>query len=291
MVLSRRLLFRSGIWEIARPRHPLTTGHVLIRLSDPSTEFTETSAADWLFCHNLLRAALDEVLGAKRFTVMFAHRWHPLGAAVGEPVAESSTPTFHLFARWGSESTTPGRQLALPAHHRVPVPEDILDIVDARIRDSLQLSAANVAKAPTGQAGSAHSATSGVVPVQVPFPRGPLPLGPLPPAPFPRVATIDAARHHSVIEPASGAAAISAVLPAELVAMGSALGALPLTSGLTGFSCVAIEGGDPGEGGSPGEGGNPGSTLRIHAVGRSAAEEANPMVDLFNLPEVSFALL
>jgi hypothetical protein len=67
--------------------------------------------------------------------------------------------------------------------------------------------------------------------------------------------------------------------------MGSALGALPLTSGLTGFSCVAVEGGDPGEGG------NRGSTLRIHAVGRSAAEEANPMVDLFNLPEVSFALL
>ena len=31
MVLSRRLLFRSVIWEIARPRHPLTAGHILIR--------------------------------------------------------------------------------------------------------------------------------------------------------------------------------------------------------------------------------------------------------------------
>lgn len=124
MVLSRRLLFRSGIWEIAVPRHPLTAGHVLIRLSDPSTEFTEASAADWLFCHNLARAALEDVLGAKRFAVMFANRWHPLGSAIGEPVAESSTPTFHLFARWEAESTTPGRQLALPAHHRVPEPED-----------------------------------------------------------------------------------------------------------------------------------------------------------------------
>ena len=264
MVLSRRLLFRSGIWEIARPRHPLTAGHVLIRLSDPSTEFTEASAADWLFCHNLARAALEDVLGAKRFAVMFANRWHPLGSAIGEPVAESSTPTFHLFARWEAESTTPGRQLALPAHHRVPEPEDGLDIVDARIRVSLGLRAAIVAEAATGQVASAPAATSGVVPVQVPVPL---------------VATVDAARHHSVIEPASGAAAISSVLPGELVAMGSALGVLPLTSGLTGFSCVAIEGG------------NPGSALRIHAVGRSAAEQANPMLDLFNLPEVSFALL
>jgi len=271
MVLSRRLLFRSGIWEIARPRHPLTAGHVLIRLSDPSTEFTEASAADWLFCHNLARAALDDVLGAKRFAVMFAHRWHPLGSAIGEPVAESSTPTFHLFARWEAESTTPGRQLALPAHHRVPEPEDSLDIVDARIRDSLGLGAASIAKeAPaqvgSAQLGSAPAATSGVVPVQVPMPT-------------PLVATVDAARHHSVIEPASGAAAISSLLPGELVAMGSALGALPLSSGLTGFSCVAVEGG------------NPASALRIHTVGRSAAEESNPMVDLFNLPEVSFALL
>lgn len=266
MVLSRRLLFRSGIWEIARPRHPLTAGHVLIRLSDPSTEFTETSAADWLFCHNLARAALDDVLDAKRFAVMFAHRWHPLGSAVGEPVAESSTPTFHLFARWEAESTTPGRQLALPAHHRVPEPEDSLDIVDTRIRDSLGLGAATIAKAPTGHVGSAPADASGVAPVPMPV------LVPL-------VATIDAARHHSVIEPASGAAAISSVLPVELVAMGSALDALPLTSGLTGFSCVAVEGG------------NPGSALRIHAVGRSAAEQDNPMVDLFNLPEVSRALL
>ncbi|MET4621344.1 hypothetical protein ABIE18_002805 [Arthrobacter sp. 2762] len=264
MVLSRRLLFRSGIWEIARPRHPLTAGHILIRLSDPSTEFTESSAADWLSCHNLARAALDDVLGAKRCAVMFAHRWHPLGSAIGEPVAESSTPTFHLFARWAAETTTPGRQLALPAHHRVPEPEDSLDIVDAQIRDSLRLGVASIPKAPTGQAGSAPAATSGVVPVQVPVPL---------------VATVDAARHHSVIEPASGAASISSVLPGELVAVGTALGALPLTSGLTGFSCVAVEGG------------NPGSALRIHAVGRSAAEQANPMVEMFNLPEVSFALL
>jgi hypothetical protein len=264
MVLSRRLLFRSVIWEIARPRHPLTAGHILIRLSDPSTEFTESSAADWLFCHNLARVALDNVLGAKRCAVMFAHRWHPLGSAIGEPVAESSTPTFHLFGRWEAETTTPGRQLRLPAHHRVAEPEDSLDIVDARIRESLRLASAGIPKAPTGQVGSAPEAASGVVPAQVPLPL---------------VATIDAARHHRVIEPASGAASISQVLPGELVAVGAALGALPLASGLSGFSCVAVEGGnlDP--------------RLRIHAVGRSAAEEANPMVEVLNLPEVSLALL
>ncbi|HKU35430.1 MAG TPA: hypothetical protein VJP90_07760, partial [Paenarthrobacter sp.] len=108
MVLSRQLLFRSAVWEIARPRHPLTAGHIVVRLSDPSTEFAEPSAADWLLCHNLARAALQDVLGAVRCAVMFAHRWHPIGSAVGEPVAESSTPTFHLFGRWASETTTPG---------------------------------------------------------------------------------------------------------------------------------------------------------------------------------------
>ncbi len=144
MGLERRLLYRSGgFWEIARPRHPLTAGHILIRLSDPSTEFAQASASDWLFCHNLVRAALHDVLGgATRFSVMFAHRWHPLGSAIGEPVAESSTPpTFHLFGRWDGEATTPGAQLSLPAHRRVGgEPEHTLELTDTALREALRLS-------------------------------------------------------------------------------------------------------------------------------------------------------
>jgi hypothetical protein len=38
------------MWEVARPRAPLTEGHFMVRLSDPATPFTEESAADWLRC-------------------------------------------------------------------------------------------------------------------------------------------------------------------------------------------------------------------------------------------------
>lgn len=269
MALYRRLLFRSDMWEIARPRHPLTAGHLLIRLSDPSTEFAEPSAADWLLCHGLARVALRDVLGAHCAALMFAHNWHPLGSSVGEPVAESSTPTFHLFGRWKGETTTPGRQLSLPAHRRVAEPEANLDVVDTRIRDSLRLTTSGSAE-PGTEAGLAPRPGAGVVPLP--------PQAPLPP-PVPLVATVDHTRHHSVIEPASGAGSIADVQPGELVSIAEALATLPLTSGLSGFSCVVVESGEPG------------AAVRVHAVGRSGAEESNPMLELFRLPEVSLALL
>ncbi|MFJ4029791.1 hypothetical protein ACIPWF_20520 [Paenarthrobacter sp. NPDC089989] len=276
MVLSRQLLFRSAIWEIARPRHPLTTGHLVVRLSDPSTEFGEASAADWLLCHNLARAALQDVLGAVRCAVMFAHRWHPLGSALGEPVAESSTPTFHLFGRWASETTTPGRQLALPAHRRLAEPEETLERVDAELRESLRF----FAEGPflPEQPSAVHHQRTQPPPV-VPFAPGPGAGVVRAQTLVPLVATVDASRHHSVIEPASGTASIAGLLPGELVAMAASLGALPLTSGLSGFSCVAVEGESAG------------SAVRIHAVGRSGAEDGSPLLDVFRLPEVSLALL
>ena len=39
MNLSRRLLYASDIWEVARPRTALTAGHLLIRLSNPAIAF------------------------------------------------------------------------------------------------------------------------------------------------------------------------------------------------------------------------------------------------------------
>ena len=114
MELSRRLLFGSAVWEVTRPRTPLTSGHLMIRLSNPATALDHRSAADWLLCHNAARTALADVLGADTCTLLFAHRWHALGASIGEPAAESSTPTFHLFGRWDGEPVTPAEQLAFP---------------------------------------------------------------------------------------------------------------------------------------------------------------------------------
>lgn len=48
---------------------------------------------------------------------------------------------------------------------------------------------------------------------------------------------------------------------------------------MSGFSCLAVEAQAAG------------GALRIHAVGRSAAEEVNPLVVLLASPEVSLALL
>jgi diadenosine tetraphosphate (Ap4A) HIT family hydrolase len=258
MGLERRLLYRSGFWEIARPRHPLTAGHILIRLSDPSTEFAQASASDWLFCHNLVRAALHDVLGATRSAVMFAHRWHPLGSAIGEPVAESSTPTFHLFGRWDGETTTPGAQLSLPAHRRVGEPDHHLEVTDAAVREALRRSRPEAAVSSGPQAGDA------VEPSTVP--------GPL-------VRALQAGPGHTVIEPVRAVASVGEILAAELLAMGTALTELPLTGGLSGFSCVALESETTG------------TPLRVHALGRSAAETVNPLEDLLRSPEVSLALL
>ncbi|MET4540905.1 diadenosine tetraphosphate (Ap4A) HIT family hydrolase [Arthrobacter bambusae] len=256
MVASRQLLYRSAFWEIARPRHPLTAGHVLIRLSDPSTVFAHPSAADWLFCHGLARAALAEVLGATRCTIMFAHQWHPLGSAIGEPVAESSTPTFHLFGRWDGETTTPGHQLSLPAHRRTGEADHDMEATDAAMRESLRLARPETAAGPDAEAAAAVE-----------------------PVPGPLVRAVDAGPRHTVLEPVRKLAAISEVRPAELLAIGAALAVLPVPGGFSGISCVALEGEEPG------------ALLRVHALGRSAAEVVNPLEDFLDSPEVSLALL
>lgn len=267
MLTSRKLLYRSAFWEIARPRHPLTAGHVLIRLSDPSTEFAHPSAADWLFCHRLVRAALADVLGATRCAIMFAHQWHPLGSAIGEPVAESSTPTFHLFGRWDGETTTPGHQLSLPAHRRTGEADHDMEATDAALREALRLARPETAVGPGAEAGAAVGPVAHAGSV-----AGAGPLTGL-------VRAVDAGPRHTVLEPVRAVHAIGEVTTAELLAIGATLAALPRSGGAIGFSCVALEGG------------NSGSPLRIHALGRSAAEVENPLEDLMSSPEVSLALL
>ena len=250
MPMARRLLFRSSMWEVARPRTPLTEGHFMVRLSDPATPFTEDSAADWLLCYSAARAALHEVLHSSLCTVMFPFRWHPLGSAIGEPAAESSTPGFHLFARWAGESTTPGSQLALPAHRRRAAGP--FDDLDASLRAVLQrTAAARLAAARRPESRQDVSWVSG--------------LG-------------DAA-HHRVLVPEPGVGTVSQLTPSSLLSLAAALEELPTGDRVTGYSCVMTE-----AAGSE-------RRLELHALGRSAGEERNPLESLENLPEVSRALL
>jgi diadenosine tetraphosphate (Ap4A) HIT family hydrolase len=264
MQLSRRLLFGSALWEVTRPRTPLTSGHLMIRLSDPATALDSRSAADWLRCHTAARTALADVLGADSCTLFFAHRWHPLGASIGEPAAESSTPTFHLFGRWDGEPVTPAEQLALPAQRRRPAPEQDLDTYDAGLRTALLAAAGPAAGAPADPAAGQSAGQDAAVPL-------PAIRTWTPPAP--------AGTSHTVLAPERTIGSVEDVTPAELLALAAALEALALRQPVAGLSCVvpdtAVTGGQ----------------LELHALGRSAGEAVNPLEKFLGSPEISRALL
>jgi hypothetical protein len=243
MNLARRLLYASEIWEVARPRTVLTAGHVLIRLSNPAIAFDLRSAADWLLCHDVARQALADVLGATRCTVVFAHQWHPIGAAIGEPEAESSTPTFHLFGRWDGETVTPSEQLLLPARRRVSVaPKELLEYDDG-LRAALRRSAAVRLPGPDPRSADA-------VPEIVA-----------------RTADAAAGRHHTILSPVP-ASDDAWLTPGQLLALAASVQELTDRPGVAGLSCVVP---DPGTG-----------RLSVHAFGRSAGESVNPLEEFLN---------
>jgi hypothetical protein len=253
MNISRRLLFASAFWEVARPRTALNAGHLLIRLTNPAVAFDLRSAADWLWCYNAARQALADVLGAGRCTVVFAHQWHPIGAAIGEPEAESSTPTFHLFGRWDGEPVAPGEQLRLPAQRRVPAGAEELQEYDGGLRAALRrLALERRAAAPP---------ESGALPELVAAP--------------PRH---QAGASHTVLSTAlASSSGEPGLTPGHLLALAGSLQGLTERRGVSGLSCVVPE---------PGNG-----PLEVHAMGRSAGESVNPMQAFLDLPEVSQALL
>jgi hypothetical protein len=265
MNLSRRLLYASDIWEVARPRTALTAGHLLIRLSNPAIAFDLRSAADWLLCAGAARRALAEVLGAKSFAVVFAHQWHPIGAAIGEPEVESSTPTFHLFGRWDGETVSPGEQFRLPAQRRLPVAATELMKYDDGLRAALRRAALERAAAVPDKAGGPAA-----VPGQA---GGPDQAGGLPAvlswAPEPNAGPL-----HTMLATDSGSPNIG---PADLLVAAAALPGLTARLGVGGLSCVAADAAA--------------SRLEIHAMGRSVGEPVNPLELLLELPEVSQALL
>ncbi|MBP1135236.1 diadenosine tetraphosphate (Ap4A) HIT family hydrolase [Arthrobacter sp. PvP023] len=276
MQLSRRLLFGSAVWEVTRPRTPLTAGHLMIRLSNPATALDHRSAADWLLCHNAARRALADVLGADTCTLLFAHRWHALGAAIGEPAAESSTPTFHLFGRWDGEPVTPAGQLSLPAQRRKPAPDQELDKYDAGLRAALlTAAAAAVDEAPDGTGSETDAETVAEADRDEAAREQEAPLPAIrawtPPSP--------AGSDHTVLAPERTIGSVEEVTPSELLALAAALEALSLRQAVTGLSCVvpdtAVTGG----------------RLELHALGRSAGEAVNPFEILLRSPDISPALL
>ena len=260
MKLSRRLLFASAFWEVARPRTALNAGHLLIRLTNPAIAFDLRSAADWLLCHTAARQALADVLGAERCTVVFAHQWHPIGAAIGEPEVESSTPTFHLFGRWDGEPVTPGQQLRLPAQRRVPAAEDQLLEYDGGLRAALRRSALERQSEARWRFAE------------------PAPVGDAAPELVAAPPRVKAGAHHTVLSAAlPSASGEPGLTPGHLLALAASLQGLTERRGVTGLSCVVPE---------PGSG-----PLEVHAMGRSAGEAVNPMQEFLDLPEVSQALL
>jgi hypothetical protein len=218
MNVSRRLLFASAFWEVARPRTALNAGHLLIRLTNPAIAFDLGSATDWLRCHNAARQALADVFGASRCTVVFAHQWHPIGAAIGEPEVESSTPTFHVFGRWDGEPVTPGEQLRLPAQRRVPAASDELKEYDGGLRAALRRRAVEQEAAAKCQ------------------------LADPDPQIFYRAPRFKAGAHHTVLSTASG----GSLTPGHLLALATAVQGLTERPGVTGLSCVVPEPGTDG---------------------------------------------
>jgi hypothetical protein len=284
MGLSRRLLFGSALWEVARPRTPLTAGHLMIRLSNPATALDHRSAADWLRCHNAARLALADVLGAPSCTLLFTHRWHPLGDAIGEPAAESSTPTFHLFGRWDGEPVTPAGQLSLPAQRRAPAPEGDLEKYDARLRAALLRTAATLDGLEVRdrfEVGDDSDAPAGRDSPAVPdVPAGRFPPE-SPPLPLIRSWSPDnpAGVDHTVLSPERVIRSVHEVTPPELLALAAALEALALRQSVSGLSCLVPDTSVTG------------GRLELHALGRSAGESVNPFERLLGSPEISPALL
>lgn len=287
MNISRRLLFASAFWEVARPRTALNAGHLLIRLTNPAIAFDHRSAADWLWCHNAARQALADVLGAGRCTVVFAHQWHPIGAAIGEPEAESSTPTFHLFGRWDGEPVAPGEQLRLPAQRRVPAGTEELQKYDGGLRAALRALALERQADPGGQF---EAMSAGSTAAKRPLAEPDAPVGGAVPevgaipevgaVPEVAVATprFTAGAHHTVLSTALPSAPDGQGLtPGHLLALAGSLQGLTERRGVSGLSCVVPE---------PGNG-----PLQVHAMGRSAGEPVNPMQEFLDLPEVSQSLL
>lgn len=120
---GREQLYASTFWGVRRPQFPLTPGHFVIRLADPSLAFGPDSAGDLLHCYGRLRQALTALRGATAAQLFISRNWSPVGDAIGEPLSETSTPTLHAFISWPG-SPLAAAALRLPAHLRAATAPD-----------------------------------------------------------------------------------------------------------------------------------------------------------------------
>ncbi|MHA7268165.1 hypothetical protein [Arthrobacter sp. HLT1-20] len=134
MAAVREQLFASTFWGIRRPKAALTTGHFVIRLNDPALAFGSDSAGDLLQCYRRLIAATEYLHGPVRGHIYVSLNWQPVGDAIGEPVAETSTPTVHVFLE-GDELPAPSSILRPPAHDRLV--EAVTPGADSALRQAL----------------------------------------------------------------------------------------------------------------------------------------------------------
>lgn len=145
MAAVREQLFASTFWGIRRPKVALTAGHFVIRLNDPALAFGVDSASDLLECYRRLVAAMEHLQGPILGHIYISLNWQPVGDAIGEPVAETSTPTVHVFLH-GDGLLAASGVLQQPAHDRVVYggPAD----ADSALRQALRSQPSPEAPAP-----------------------------------------------------------------------------------------------------------------------------------------------
>lgn len=115
------MLRESEHWQIVRPPHSLTEGHVALVMRHPNHggHLTVNMAADLIATYRIARGGLHAVLGCDGFALSFAHSWQPYGRGIGEPSADwGHRPTIHVFGRSRTERLKPIRVMALPVHDR-----------------------------------------------------------------------------------------------------------------------------------------------------------------------------
>ncbi|MFD2082559.1 HIT domain-containing protein [Actinopolymorpha cephalotaxi] len=118
MVTDHAVLAESAYWQILRPGHALTDGHVALRLNVGAAIDDPQVAADLLHTYRTTCAGLRAVLGCDGFGVSFAWSWVPAGDGIGEPRAEWGQPAIHVFGRTPNERVKPVRVMAQPVHAR-----------------------------------------------------------------------------------------------------------------------------------------------------------------------------
>ncbi|MET9018404.1 HIT domain-containing protein [Actinopolymorpha sp. NPDC004070] len=258
------VLAESAYWQILRPGHALTDGHVALRLNDGASLDEDGVAADLLRTYRTVRSGLRSGLGCDGFGVSFAWTWVPYGDGIGEPRTEWPQPAVHIFGRAPNERVKPVRMMALPVHERRAVtPESGREHLDRRLADAF---ATDAGRSPLPELGASPADCDGCRPevardqelwradgVRVIRPRVPQ-----------TEANVLVLPTRHVVSPAS-------LLPAEIVSYVSRLREVRAyfadRFAATGLSCFLNDGARAGQE-TP--------HVHVHVFGRSVDEPRNP---------------